>query len=323
MSNLPSITGEQLMNLISADLGPSRMRGHRLFWLCPFHDDRNPSLTIMPDQTRWICFAGCGHGDAIDWVKKRRDCSFNEAVAFLGGDPSQTWANVPRKRARAVEKPRTADPEWSGKAEAIARECTKALLESSGKRALVWLINRGLKRGTLSRWQIGFNAEDQKRHGLSVKRGITIPWILNGRVVAVNVRRPFGDTKYEMVGGSMRRGLYLADTIVPGRFTLLTEGEFDALLAWQIVGDLVNVASLGSAGTRPDRDAVRLLIASPRILVAYDADDAGRDGAAFLGDLTARAYRLPIPTGKDITEFHQRGGDVRMWIRQQLEHSRT
>src|SRR5262245_35867969 len=39
-------------------------RGRRLWWRCPFHEDKNPSLGIEPGKPWWRCF-GCGeHGDA-------------------------------------------------------------------------------------------------------------------------------------------------------------------------------------------------------------------------------------------------------------------
>src|SRR4051812_32597009 len=45
------------------------------YWLCPFHNDSNPSFHTMPDKShlkhRWMCF-GCGmRGDAADLMKER------------------------------------------------------------------------------------------------------------------------------------------------------------------------------------------------------------------------------------------------------------
>ncbi len=45
-------------------------RGRRLWWPCPFHDDRNPSFCIDPGKTSWRCF-GCGEqGDAASLVMR-------------------------------------------------------------------------------------------------------------------------------------------------------------------------------------------------------------------------------------------------------------
>lgn len=319
MTIVPPITGPKLRDLIEDDIGPPAKLGRQPFWNCPFHDDRTPSLTITPNHRRWKCF-GCGKGgDDIAWIMERRGSSFKEAVAQLGIPLPSRPLQAPRTRPtlpRTV-KPET-DPGWSREAKLLARECAKALAGEAAKRARVWLINRGLRTETQSRWQIGTNPQDATRHGLWIERGITIPWFLRGEVTAINVRRPAGNPRYKMVAGGSRRGLFLGDEIVHGRPTLLVEGEFDALLGWQLAGDIINVATVGSASDRPDRTAILQLMSSPLICVAYDADEAGRTATEFWMGATARAHRVPIPSGKDLTEFHQRGGDVALWLRGQL-----
>ncbi|HEK3371904.1 TPA: toprim domain-containing protein [Pseudomonas aeruginosa] len=55
--------------------------------LCPFHDDKTPSLQIYSsrDQGRqhFYCFACGAHGDAIDLVKARLNVGFKDAVDWL------------------------------------------------------------------------------------------------------------------------------------------------------------------------------------------------------------------------------------------------
>ena len=43
--------------------------GADLIGLCPFHDDREPSLVITPDKNLWHCFGGLPGG----WVGDRLD----------------------------------------------------------------------------------------------------------------------------------------------------------------------------------------------------------------------------------------------------------
>jgi len=50
---------------------------------CPFHEDRNPSFIVYPDQQRWWCFACNDGGDVIAFIQKLRNCSFKEAIAEL------------------------------------------------------------------------------------------------------------------------------------------------------------------------------------------------------------------------------------------------
>ena len=42
---------------------------------CPFHEDSSASFSVYPGhdgEERWKCFAGCGEGDAIDFLAKHR-----------------------------------------------------------------------------------------------------------------------------------------------------------------------------------------------------------------------------------------------------------
>ena len=45
--------------------------GADLIGLCPFHDDREPSLVITPAKNLWHCLGACqAGGSVIDWVMK-------------------------------------------------------------------------------------------------------------------------------------------------------------------------------------------------------------------------------------------------------------
>lgn len=95
-----------------------------------------------------------------------------------------------------------------------------------------------------------------------------------------------------------------------GKPVLVTEGEFDALLAWWYVRNLCAVVTLGSASNTqiPTRWLPYFAQAS-MIVVATDADQAGDRAAARFGALSARVRRLPLPDGQDITDFVTAGGD--------------
>ena len=84
---------------------------------------------------------------------------------------------------------------------------------------------------------------------------------------------------------------------------MLTEGEFHVLLVWQEVGDLVSVATLGSCNRGLSARALRYLLGSPRLLVAYDVDAEGDKGADRLRQLSPRMHRIRPPVGKDVTAF--------------------
>lgn len=54
---------------------------------CPFHDDRNASLSanVREHNGGWRCFAGCGGGDLVGFHMRTTGKAFTHAVADLLG----------------------------------------------------------------------------------------------------------------------------------------------------------------------------------------------------------------------------------------------
>jgi DNA primase len=59
-------------------------QGHNLIGLCPFHDDREPSLVVDPEKNLWNCLGACRCGGSnIDWVMKDHGVGFRVAVEII------------------------------------------------------------------------------------------------------------------------------------------------------------------------------------------------------------------------------------------------
>jgi len=81
--------------------------------VCPFHDDKNPSLFVNPDTGQYYCF-GCGaSGDAISFLENYLKISFPEAckIASKYGieplqKPQEDWrpTKEPKTTKREIEK---------------------------------------------------------------------------------------------------------------------------------------------------------------------------------------------------------------------------
>jgi len=278
----------------------------------------------MPDGRRWKCF-GCDRaGDAIDFIRERRNLSFKEAVEYLGGgltDGLVPNPSVPSpKRRPAAPAPDVLVLRRHG--EAIVRDCADRLHRPEGARAMQWLEARGIRAETIEAARLGFNQADHLISGIYLRRGITIPWISGGNVCGIKIRRPFANPKYIWVKGQHRSGLYLGDAIVPGRSTVIAEGELDALLCFQECGDLVGVATLGSASDTPDQQSLEQLLSAPSVFLCYDADDAARAGADRWSGLSQRTRTLRVPAGMDLTDIHRVTGNLRDWLTAHLHRHR-
>lgn len=62
---------------------PTKKMG-QLEWVhCPFHNDKTPSFAIYPGTGGWYCY-GCGEGgSSIDFIMKRDNMTFLQAVNYL------------------------------------------------------------------------------------------------------------------------------------------------------------------------------------------------------------------------------------------------
>ena len=112
MARLPDETVERIRREISvqrlAEARGIQLRrmGKNMMGLCPFHQDKNPSLSITPSTNKWHCL-GCGKGGtAIDWVMHTEGVSTRHALEMLsrdlvpmtpaGGGPPPKKCTVPK-----------------------------------------------------------------------------------------------------------------------------------------------------------------------------------------------------------------------------------
>jgi hypothetical protein len=59
-------------SIFESDFGIQKIKytGNQGLGLCPFHEDRNPSLSWQLDTGLWTCFAGCGSGNTYQFAKR-------------------------------------------------------------------------------------------------------------------------------------------------------------------------------------------------------------------------------------------------------------
>lgn len=253
--------------------------------------------------------------------------AFWQAVCILRGDTS---AAMLQPREYTPQQGDHAPAErWQSKARAFASACEKMLWSSDvGARALDYLHGRGLTDETIRRFHIGCNPMKRIARGadwgierdiVTAVAGITIPREILGEMWAVNVRRmnddgtPYsGKDKYITLTGSAL-GLFGADDLNRDAVAMAFGGEFDAILAAQHAPAGVACVTFGGEGRRIVDPWQAMLSNTRRVLVAYDNDKAGDHGATNWADLP-RAKRVRVPTGKDLTEYAQSGGDAMTWI---------
>lgn len=315
-----------LTEVIGAELGAPSARNSKPFWLCPFHGDRNPSLTITPDGEHWKCF-GCGaSGDGIDFLR-RRGATFQEAVARLGRSEEFGLDDSPsprKRRPRAKPGPSLPSPpikpppEWESILGPHVEAAAALLGSGEGAKARAYLRARGLSDATIDAAGLGGRPEDGVADdAIKLWRGLWIPWRdADGRLIAVVVKRPKGrDPKYLAISGSKRSGWYPRRP--PADLPIVAvEGELDALLLGQELAGLASVATLGSASGDPAKIPLEDMVPlqrCPRVYAAHDGDAAGEEAASAFARVVGGARRVAPPGAKDWTDARAAGVDLRAW----------
>jgi putative DNA primase/helicase len=69
---------------------------------CPFHDDRQASLSVHVDKGVWKCHAGCGQGGIVEFEKRISNCEASTAWANIAGVCGIKGDNLFQKQPEAV-----------------------------------------------------------------------------------------------------------------------------------------------------------------------------------------------------------------------------
>lgn len=134
-------------------------KGREFVCLCPFHDDRNPSMCVVPAKQIFHCFVCGTGGDVFSFVQKYHSMGFREALEFL----AQRAGIELTKRAPRVEH-RDEDGEPTGitkadilKANDAAQGFFKAILAhpEHGRAARELIERRGISADMVERFGIG------------------------------------------------------------------------------------------------------------------------------------------------------------------------
>ena len=80
-----------------------RRRGREYVGLCPFHEDRSPSMTVSPAKQFYYCFSCGAGGNSLKFLMELKRQSFAEVVLELArryGLPVETLDAPQQERLR-------------------------------------------------------------------------------------------------------------------------------------------------------------------------------------------------------------------------------
>ena len=291
-----------------------RGRGRVRQGVCPFHDEVEGSFTVYADSERWYCF-GCGlGGDVLDFIQRVENLSLPDAIRRLDGGPGLAAGAAPRpvlaRRPGAIPLP----PRDPALLTAAARYYAGRLRRSSAAKG--YLASRGVGMDAAVRLGLGyapgsglreavessgFTAERLRDSGLFTERGserfagmVVVPEVAGGLVrwLAGRAVDPDAAPRFQALPGP-KPVLGLGRLGFAPPWAVLAEGVFDwlAIAGWGIPA----CAALGTQGVEKAAASLR---GCPRVFLAFDSDEAGREAAERLeGLLGRRAATVSLPEG--------------------------
>lgn len=299
-----------LRDLADEFLGPGRSTGRSRMWPCPSaqhsQTGRTPPVSIFTSrrgEQRWRCH-GCGEGGtAIDLVLACRGGDPLDAMTFLAErsgqhDQAKTWRPSPRPASdRTFPAAGCVDPEGIHR---YVRECAARLWTNEGRHIRHWLTqDRGLPDDILRTNLVGADLGPQAQwrpDGMPRASGAVLPAVVDGQAIYAQLRvlHPRrGAPRYLNPSAALAtnpRLVRIRPVEVYHPEVIVTEGAIDALSAatagYRAVGVLS--ASYGDATV-----AVELSRLGFRLVLAFDADDAGRSAAARLAEALEVRDRPP------------------------------
>ena len=293
-------------------------RNHRL--LCPFHEDKTPSLQVYPDTNTWTCFStNChaGSGDVIDFILNKEGFSKHEAIekaTILAGAMGIAPTGSRQPGDQSLSK--VGNLSKDGLPELFA-SFLQSLPRSS--KALAYVKERGLEKVT----EIGYNPGSQTTQ---MKYCLIFPLkdsknqiasfygrsILNGTSTS-----SVTETDKRHYYSANRKGLYPEYPPKSTQTLILTEAVIDAATLLQVSpfgGDLEGAFVLSLYGTNGLTDehlaAIKQLPELTEIILFLDGDEAGRKATEkhfeTLHNLfpeTSISY-VETPEGEDINSLY-------------------
>jgi len=332
-----------LAEVVAARVGKLTPSGpHAYKALCPFHDDRNPSLFVDERDGHFHCFGCKARGDVIDFVRRIDGLGFAEACERLAGLQGQLVVrnSTPGADRRALGGTEagldTAVRQWDrlrleeqavmNLAQAVYRHVLRRTPE-----ALEYLRVRGIPERVVHKCGLGYadgrslEAHLRRRDALDtaqqigllnhIKDGETCREFFAGRIIIPEFRgdqciwmigRPPGDTagrpKYLALGGE--RPVLGWERAAGRQEVYLCEGVVDYLTA--VSWDL---PAFSPCGTSLPDERLGFLARAHIVWGVLDGDDAGRAAAERFGrQLGHRWHPLRLPEGQDLNDLGQQEG---------------
>ena len=258
--------------LAKYDVGLKRTAPDQLMARCPFHDDKNPSLSVTPSKGLFFCHGCQASGDAIGFVQQIENLDFSEALKRTAEFAGMSPVPVTPTSANGAVKPKA-----NGHAAPAAKP------EAS---RVVVATDRYID-----------------------EQGATLYEVVRLEPKSFRQRVPDGKGGWSWKLGDVRRVLFRLPQVLAADTVFVVEGEKD-VQTLEAAGVVATTNSGGA--TQPWLPEYTAALTGKSVVVIPDNDRPGGErGARIVKALmghASEALLVELPPGnKDVTEFFEAG----------------
>lgn len=324
-------TSVNIVDVIGSNINLLK-KGKNYFGICPFHDDHTPSMSVSEERQIYTCFVCGATGNVFSFLRDYENISFMEAVnkvANMSGIKIDDRINIVKRY----------DKEY--KIYDLALKFYKNNLKSeNGKKAKIYLHNRGITDDIINEFDIGVSFNDNNLSKLLINKNYSEKMLVdigisnvkdevfdifrnrimfpihdsNGNPVAFSARiynneveSKYINTKetYIFKKGEILFNYHRARIDAKKKKSLiLCEGQMDAIRIFSS-GVKNVVATMGTALTKEHIKLIKKL--NCKVILNMDSDKAGINAAKINGDLLKQndidVYVVTLSGAKDPDEY--------------------
>lgn len=319
-------------------------KGKRLWGCCPFHSEKTPSFSVVPDEQFYYCFGCHAGGSVVQFVMDAEKLTYVEAIKYLaqraGMELPDDVGDDRLRQERALK-------------ERLYAACKDAamfyhakLLSEEGKEAQKYLMGRNIDAATAAKFGLGYAPPGwdnllkyMTEKGYSNEHLLAAGLIIQGkgrdkyydayrdrvmfpivstakRVLGFGARTMGNDTpKYLNTGDTpifnKRNNLYGLN-LQRGKHLadiIIVEGYMDVISLYK-AGVTNAVASLGTALTQQQARLIKRYV--PKVYISYDGDSAGQNATLRGLDILAKegldVRVIVIPDNMDPDDYAKKFG---------------
>lgn len=158
-------------------------KGGRYWGLCPFHNEKTASFSVVPDMSMYYCFGCHKGGGVVNFVMEIEGMDYPDAIRYLA---KRVGMEMPEDDPRQASTLRKKERLWK-----LCRDAAlfyhRILKSSQGREGLQYLLGRGLSQKTIVSFGLGFAPDswDALKNAM-LAQGYTIGELQDAGLVSVS-----------------------------------------------------------------------------------------------------------------------------------------